>query len=251
MQGGKIPMFIPLFATMHDILTEIMAEYPSSTGSRKQLLDEQIQTLKTMSDTCIDEWLRFEEKLGALLPHVHSESVKKNPAAMLPLEQADEHTAEQQPTGISDFAKAPQPFKALQPFKDPQPKDSPPFHAAGTANQPLFETAQGYYKLGMFARASQKLGELVERQPEWVLARIYLALSHLHLHEYGEAYRQLKFILPLTDHPRMKAISHTALGCIHYENNNLDKALECFRLAYNEDPACMEFNLAYGAELRW
>jgi hypothetical protein len=38
----------------------------------------------------------------------------------------------------------------------------------------------------------------------------------------------------------MKAISYNAMGCIQAENQNMDKALEYFRLAHSADPTSVE-----------
>lgn len=59
-------MFKPLFAAMNEVLDAIIESYPNATGSVKQELEEQLNVLKQMSDTCIEEWLAFEEKMGAL-----------------------------------------------------------------------------------------------------------------------------------------------------------------------------------------
>lgn len=225
-------MIKPIFATMHDLLSQIKAEYPTSSGERKRVLEKQLLTLKSMSDTCIDEWIRFEEELTPLWTQLQAElsngwdeagpgSMGK-PAMLPTAEEVDSKpTVLIVPTSYSE------------------------------ATLVMFDSAQGFYKLGMFVPAKQKLEAILEREPDFMLVRLYLALCCLHLQQLGEAYRHLNFVLPLVDHPQMKAISHTALGCVFIENNNLDKALECFKLAYEEDPLCIEPVLAYGADLRW
>ncbi|GIP32428.1 lipopolysaccharide assembly protein LapB [Paenibacillus sp. J2TS4] len=206
-------MFKPLFSTMNEVLSEIMSEYSTASGSRKQLLDEQIIALKAMSDSCIEEWLRFEERLGALLPLANQgKSLTKPKKAIL---------------------------------------SSTNSSSIGPVDQSVFEQAQGYYKLSMFDQAVLMLNPLVRQRPEFVLGRFYLALCHFHLGDLGEAYREFKILLPLTDNRKLKAISYTGMGCVHYENNNLEKAMEYFQLAFEEDPACVDSSLAQGTDLRW
>ncbi|MFD0867818.1 putative PEP-CTERM system TPR-repeat lipoprotein [Chlamydia abortus] len=207
-------MFKPLFATMHEVLTEIMSEYSTASGARKQLLDEQLLALKAMSDSCIEEWLRFEEKLGRLLPLANQGKI---------------------------------PVKAKIKGKAAKEEGFP----VDPSNQSGFEEAQGYYKLSMFEVAAPKLDEMVRKQPDFVLGRFYLALCHFHLGDLAEAYREFKILLALTENRKLKAISYTGMGCVHYEHNNLEKAMEYFRMAFEEDPECIELSLAYGSELRW
>ncbi|WP_159883069.1 tetratricopeptide repeat protein [Paenibacillus puerhi] len=57
-------MFKHLFASMNDMLDEVLSEFPSSTGLKRKQLMEKLRSLKAMSDDCIEDWLLFEEKLG-------------------------------------------------------------------------------------------------------------------------------------------------------------------------------------------
>jgi tetratricopeptide (TPR) repeat protein len=103
-----------------------------------------------------------------------------------------------------------------------------------------FLRGQGYYKLFMYDKAIHEFELLVQRQPDFLLARIYLAMGYLRKGEYGEAYRHFQFLLPLTENSKMKAISYNAMGCIQVQNHNMDKAFEYFQKAYHTDPSCME-----------
>ncbi|MFD0694791.1 tetratricopeptide repeat protein [Paenibacillus sp. GCM10027628] len=103
-----------------------------------------------------------------------------------------------------------------------------------------FTKGQGYYKLNMYDQAIQEFEALIRLQPDFMLARIYLAMGYLRKGEYGDAYRHFQFLLPLTDNMKMKAISYNAMGCIQVQNQNLEKAFEYFQKAYHTDPSCME-----------
>jgi tetratricopeptide (TPR) repeat protein len=72
-------MFKPLFEVMNETLDEIMEEYPTAQGSHKQLLTEQLEVLKAMSDYCVEEWLSFEEKLGIFRQMKEISDSKSNP----------------------------------------------------------------------------------------------------------------------------------------------------------------------------
>jgi len=103
-----------------------------------------------------------------------------------------------------------------------------------------FARGQGYYKLYMFTQAVEEFEKLVRQQPDFLLARIYLAMGYLRLGEYGEAYRHFQFLLPLTDNSKIRAITYNAMGCIHAQNQNMDKAYEYFKMAYRSDPTCVD-----------
>jgi tetratricopeptide (TPR) repeat protein len=103
-----------------------------------------------------------------------------------------------------------------------------------------FLRGQGYYKLFMYDQAVREFEDLVQKQPDFLLARIYLAMGYLRKGDYSEAYRHFKFLLPLTENTKMKAISYNAMGCIQVQNHNMEKAFEYFKKAYQEDPTCME-----------
>ncbi|MEK3787716.1 hypothetical protein [Paenibacillus sp. FSL K6-1230] len=57
-------MFKHVFAEMNDMLDEIMKYYPSAQGPRKEELMYKWGLLRRMSDSMIDQWLAFEEKMS-------------------------------------------------------------------------------------------------------------------------------------------------------------------------------------------
>ncbi|MCD1260267.1 hypothetical protein B5M42_015760 [Paenibacillus athensensis] len=103
-----------------------------------------------------------------------------------------------------------------------------------------FKRGQGFYKLNMYDQAIREFEALLALQPDFVLARMYVAMGYLRKEEYGEAYRHFQFLLPLTDNTKMKAISYNAMGCIQIQNQNMEKAFEYFQKAYRHDPSCVE-----------
>nr|WP_209860457.1 hypothetical protein [Paenibacillus shirakamiensis] len=59
-------MFQHVFAEMNEMLDDIARRYPIAEGVDKQELSQKWQTLKTMSDGIIEEWLSFEEKMSEI-----------------------------------------------------------------------------------------------------------------------------------------------------------------------------------------
>lgn len=194
-------MFKQLFATMNELLDEIMTQYPLAAESKKKELDKQLAVLKSMSDGCIEDWLLFEEKLSSFLE-----------------DKLDKNTVSLPPSFVAgDLGKE---------------------RSAGS-----FSKGQGFYKLSMFEEAISEFEGVVRHHPDFLLARMYLAMSYLRTGEYGDAYRHFQFLVPLTDNRKLKAISYNAMGCIHAERNNMDKAREYFKMAHSTDPTCVEPSL--------
>ncbi|MEK8127359.1 hypothetical protein WMW72_05465 [Paenibacillus filicis] len=189
-------MFKHLFASMNDMLDEVLSEYPSSTGMQRKRLMEKLQSLKAMSDECIEDWLLFEEKLG--------------------------HTL--QGTGIAQLPK-----EAELPHPELTDKRSD-----------QFVKAQGYYKLHMYGEAAEQFSELLHAQPDFTLARLYLAMTYLHQGQREDSYAHFQFLSQLTEHMQLKAISLNIMGCIQVQQNNMDKACELFAMAYRTDPSSVE-----------
>jgi len=193
-----------VFATMNAVLDEIMREYPTADSSRRIELEEQLSALKSMSDTFVDEWLLFEEKLGKWLGS---------------LSESEIYTGTESEGSSLDLAEA---------------SDD-------------YSKGQGYYKLFMFQEAIRHFEQLIAKYPDFLAGRMYLAMSYLRTGDYAEAYRHFQFLLPLTDNDKIKAISYNAMGCIQARNENMEKAYELFRKAYQSDPSFMEPLINMGA----
>lgn len=62
-ESGGMHMFEQMFEAMHEMLDEIIAAYPTAVGTQKVQLQEEMQMLKSMNNTYIEQWILFEEKL--------------------------------------------------------------------------------------------------------------------------------------------------------------------------------------------
>ncbi|UJF36155.1 tetratricopeptide repeat protein [Paenibacillus hexagrammi] len=103
-----------------------------------------------------------------------------------------------------------------------------------------FLRGQGYYKLAMYDQAIQEFEVLMARKPDFLLARVYLAMGYLRKGDFKEAHRHFQFLLPLTSDTKVKAISYNAMGCIQAQNQNMEKAFEYFEKALHTDPSLIE-----------
>lgn len=114
------------------------------------------------------------------------------------------------------------------------PKQSP------ETDSSAFVKGQGYYKLQMYTEAARHFYEAAERYPSSILARLFLAMSLLHLEELHEAAGYIEDVLSRTDNCRIKAICYNALGCMEAKEQRLDQAKTLFLYAYRTDPSVTE-----------
>ena len=201
-----------MFATMNELLDDIIEQYPTVQGSAKQELDRQLALLRNMSDHIVEEWLRFEEKLALIRTSSNPES-KPNSTVSSSL-KSFMHQAEQEMAGAVE--------EMIPDCNDP------------------FQRGQGYFTLRMYKEASTHLEEAVRYQPDRCLTRLFLGLCYLHLNRYPEACRHFHFIIPLTEDAKLKAIAYNALGCIQVMQRNTEKAHYYFHKAHFTDPSLAE-----------
>jgi tetratricopeptide (TPR) repeat protein len=192
-------MFKHLFISMNEMLNEVADQYPQAVGVQKRELDDKLLTLKSMSDTLIEEWLRFEEKLAAFYGQLPTS---------LSTSQVDLELDDKRSEG--------------------------------------FVRGQGYYKLQMYAEAIREFTAIVRLQPDFTLARLYLAMSFLQKGEVPESYSHFYFLSQITENRYIKAISCTAMGCIQMQGANADKGIEYFNQAYQSDPGSVKLLLDMG-----
>lgn len=200
-----------MFATMNELLDDILEKYPSVQGEAKQELDQQLQLLRSMSDHIVEEWLRFEEKLALIRTASSAGTTLKaavDDSLSMLLNQAD---------------------KQVDPAMDALPDYNDPF-----------QRGQGFFTLRMYDQAASCLECAVNEQPDRCLTRLFLGLSYLHLGRNREASRHFHFIIPITDDVKLKAIAYNALGCVQVMHRNTEKAQHYFHKAHFTDPSIPE-----------
>lgn len=186
---------------MNDKLDDIIEALPTSQGAKKESLLCQLKELRDMSDTFIEEWLLFEEKMA---------KAKERPAEPQTLFDGE--------AGEASFVD----FGAIG-------SDSP------DRTMP-YQRGEGYFKLFMFPEAMREFQTVVESHPEFLPARLYLALCYLQSEHIVEAFNQLQIIIALADDERTKAVAYNALGCVQAMKGDIERACECFRTSQALDP---------------
>ncbi|MFD1395001.1 tetratricopeptide repeat protein [Kroppenstedtia eburnea] len=98
-----------------------------------------------------------------------------------------------------------------------------------------FRQGQGYYQLKMFGEARPFFHEVVEKEPEFLLGRLYLGLSDFQQENLDEARRQFQLVIQTSEISRLNAFAHHMLGCIHVRQREDEPAIRQFTRALNLD----------------
>ncbi|SDX19009.1 Tetratricopeptide (TPR) repeat [Marininema mesophilum] len=108
-----------------------------------------------------------------------------------------------------------------------------------------FRQGQGYYQLSMFSEAKPYFNRVVEEAPDFLLGRVYLALSHFQQQSWNEASREFQLVADTADHLRFVSFAHHMLGCIQVQREEDELAIRLFKrsLAIHPDNNDAWFNL--------
>jgi len=217
--GRMTMMFSHLFATMNELLDELIAR--NRHGKRQEQDEEQLAVLKAMSDKIMEEWLIFEEKLALFSDQMQESSPQKSNIWMMPGQTATAMVTPQQSVATVDTVVT---------------ADA----ASSETAEQLLARGQGYFKLYMFPEAANAFLHAMEQSPDCNLARLFLAMTYMHMQEWQEAQRHFQLLVALTDHPTWQALGLNALGCIQAIRQNLEQAEVYFQRAYDADPTFEE-----------
>ena len=192
-------MFAHLFATMNDKLDEIRRLYPSVSGARRDQLDRQLDTLKEMSDTIVEQWLLFEEKLADFLDQSKTSTAPSlNANAVSKPASATERSAAKKEAAAATAA-----MPTAEPPSLPHDGQEEWSLSAEVAIQ--ISKGQGYFKLHMFSHAATELEQAIAVAPDCQLARMFLAMTHMHLQQWNDAQRHFQILISLTNYAKWRA----------------------------------------------
>ena len=94
-----------------------------------------------------------------------------------------------------------------------------------------FRQGQGYYHLKLFIEAKKYFQQVAEEDPEFLLGRLYLALSYFQEGHLDEAQRQFQLAAEMADHDRFVAFASHMLGCVAVRRGEERKAIRYFSKA--------------------
>lgn len=229
-------MFQHMFTSMNEMLDGIIKQYPQASDQERQLFLKQISELKKMSDSFIEQWLEFEEKVADFQDAYGLEAAVPQGAApeTKPVEaQAASGMIKGSSQILNQGPGTPGKTFAISEKTSCNMSDlTIPDEAAA-----LIHKGQGYYKLFMFSHAADLFQDALNTAPECNLARLYLGMSQMHMQNWQEAQRQFQLLIELSDFPKWLALGYNALGCIQAVHMNLGQAEKLFRKAYEVYPS--------------
>lgn len=77
-----------------------------------------------------------------------------------------------------------------------------------------FRQGQGYYKLSMLKEAKSLFQSVMEREPDFLLGRIYLGLTYFEEKEWDEARKQFQMVCATAKQEIFLGFAYQMLGCI-------------------------------------
>jgi tetratricopeptide (TPR) repeat protein len=221
------------FKVMNDMLDEMLTRYPAADAAQRGLIEAQLSKIQDMSDMIVDGWLRVEEKLARLREMMspgEPDGSKHSLAAAAPILGEIGHAAP------AASAEAGHVLGTAELFP-PASAETGPSQAAREEAERHLTAGQGYYDLAMYKDAAASFSRAVELCPESLAARMFLAMSYMHLREWENAERHFLFIVRTASQPKLKALGLNALGCIQAVTANLEQAVQYFKQACEADPA--------------
>jgi tetratricopeptide (TPR) repeat protein len=224
-------MFQHMFTSMNEMLDGITKQYPQASDQERQLYLKQIRELKKMSDSFIEQWLEFEEKVADLQDCYGLEVIDVSAAASEDKPVQAQASAGIIPAQVSTHAHG-KPLAISEKTSCNMSDLTIPDDVAA-----LVHKGQGYYKLFMFSNAADLFQDALTIAPECNLARLYLGMSQMHMQNWQEAQRQFQLLIELSDFPKWLALGYNALGCIQAVHMNLVQAEKLFRKAYEVYPS--------------
>lgn len=224
-------MFAHLFATMNDKLDEIKQLYPRVNGAKRDHLNKQLDVLKAMSDSIVEHWLLFEEKLADFYDDLKIQPTQSGtqPTPEYTAPAAAAASKELQASQVEQAAakQASVPSGTAKEQEWSFPSDTAVFISKG----------QGYFKLHMFGHAADELHKAINLSPDCQLAHLFMAMTLMHMQRWNDAEQHFQILISLTDHAKWRAIGYNALGCIQAVHMNLELAEQLFIKAHEADPS--------------
>lgn len=233
---GGIRMNHELFSSMHDILDYIIAHYDSADQSEKLEFCQQIQELKAKNDYVMDHWVLFEEKLAQFFEMYIQHEPNEDMWSTMPMASSahkQEICVDSTKHNMSIDGKINEIDEAGLITSNVSECNECDLY---DIEHPQYDKAIGYYKLLMFKESADIFYQLLLDAPEWNRARLYYAMSLLHLQKWDEAKRQFQLLTVLSDFPKWLALSYNALGCLQAIQCHMGEAEKLFRRAYQIYP---------------
>lgn len=94
-----------------------------------------------------------------------------------------------------------------------------------------FQKGIGFYDLLMYDQAIVHLEQIINKYPDFNLARLYTAMTYFKKKKYIEAKREIHVLFQLSDDPDLISLGYNILGMINGYEKDFEKAEENFKQA--------------------
>ncbi|MBD1373271.1 tetratricopeptide repeat protein [Hazenella sp. IB182357] len=99
-----------------------------------------------------------------------------------------------------------------------------------------FRQGQGYYDLTMFHEAADMFKGITEREPDFLLGRLYMGLTLFQNNAFTQAKEHFNWVCQNAKHPAFIGFGHLLLGCCAVRLQQEEQALESFSQAIAQLP---------------
>lgn len=110
-----------------------------------------------------------------------------------------------------------------------------------------FRQGQGYYQLMMFSDAGQLFHEVMAKEPDFLLGRIYLGLTCFQQKRDDEAEQHFRLISETATEKSFRGFAFHMLGCIAVRKGQDQQAIHKFKHAISFDPENSDTSFNLGA----
>lgn len=202
------------FQSLTQRIKAIEHEWPKATETRKQELLSKLWELRNASDSVVDLWLQYEEKLSNVMKQIAGEQTRDESESRVVKKATS--------TSVSEI----------------------PGREDDTAQR--YRKGEGFYHLRLYENARGYFRELVAEAPDMETGRLYYAYSLLFCDEKEAALREFRLLSKSARSAHVAAISCNAIGCMLAEEEKWLEARQAFceTLAHRPDNTQAMYNMA-------
>ena len=203
---------------------------------KRQKCYDRLLELRRRMDRYVEFWLRFEEKINEmqekynfLLPDEMPESFLQAFGTVFP--EAEKEMQIELTEIKNDLDR-----RGVKPVL---------LQENNEACIRSFRRALGFLELAMMDEAIQEFKQIIQQEPDLLLAHLCLGVAYAERGMADEAMRELRLVQALTEDKQTGAIVHNALGNIYADKGEYEFALAEFKKVIELDPdfAAAHFNL--------
>ncbi|PWI57074.1 tetratricopeptide repeat protein [Sulfoacidibacillus thermotolerans] len=202
-------LFHKSFERLHRAVERIAQQLAQADSEQRGYLLQELEALRELAHPFLEMWLKLEDQLDALYEQYapdHHEKIDTTP--MIAAEIGTTLSSDQ--------------------------------------GYQLFRKGLGYFDLLMFPESIREFKEIVESDPDMVIARLYLAISYLATGHYEEAQSHLNIVQKSAKDKLLQAAVHDARAQLWILKNQPAKAMQELSavLAINPNYSDAQFNYA-------